>query len=330
MVKITDIDKKIMYLLNLDARLPVTKIARAVNLSKDAVQYRINKLVKNKVISKFYLDIDHEKLGFHLYTIFLKTRSVSLEQEKKIITGLCKIKEVIFVSTCSGNWDFWIETYAESLETFNTTLASVATAMGPELIDYKTMISIKDYKRYKPLPESYFLGTRLEKTHMYVPKPGKATIDETDYKILKTLELNSRMGVVELAKKCSITIDIVRYRLKKLVSSGVIIGFDIDVARGITEYYLQLLIIRLQNYNTKNERRFSGYLATHPSVRFASKAAGSQEVMLELLTKSMDELNSFVKEIRHTFTDIITTYEIIAVDREYKDCRVPEIFFNKK
>lgn len=328
MLKITDIDKKIMYLLNLDARMPVTKIARAVNLSKDAVQYHINKLVKNKVISKFYLDVDHEKLGFHLYTLFLKTRSVSLEQEKEIIKALCNIKEVIFVSTCSGNWDFWIETYADSLELFNKTLTSVANAVGHELIDYKTIISIKDYKRYKPLPESYFSGTKLEKKHACVQKQGTMTIDKTDYKILKTLELNSRMGVVEIAKKCSITIDIARYRLKKLVSSGVIIGFDIDVAQGITGYYLQLLIIRLQNYDTKNERRFSGYLATHPSVRFASKAAGSQEVMLEILTKSMDELNSFVKEIRHTFTDIITTYEIIAVDREYKDCRVPEIFFN--
>ena len=63
-------DLKLLYLLKHDARMSLTKMGKELSLSVPAVTYRMNKLLDEKVIRNFTVNIDDEKLTPN-YTSFL-------------------------------------------------------------------------------------------------------------------------------------------------------------------------------------------------------------------------------------------------------------------
>ncbi|HIH61331.1 MAG TPA: Lrp/AsnC family transcriptional regulator [Methanobacteriales archaeon] len=68
-VKIDDIDKKILHLLNKDGRMSYREISRKLGVSVGTVHNRVDKLMKNGVIKRFVPVIDHSKLGYKLTAI---------------------------------------------------------------------------------------------------------------------------------------------------------------------------------------------------------------------------------------------------------------------
>ncbi len=69
-------DLKLLYLLKNDARMSLTKIGKELSLSVPAVTYRMNKLVDERVIRNFTVNIDDNKLTPN-YTSFLIAARVS-------------------------------------------------------------------------------------------------------------------------------------------------------------------------------------------------------------------------------------------------------------
>jgi len=68
-VKIDDIDKKILHLFNKDGRMSYREISRKLGVSVGTVHNRVDKLMKNGVIKRFVPVIDHSKLGYKLTAI---------------------------------------------------------------------------------------------------------------------------------------------------------------------------------------------------------------------------------------------------------------------
>ena len=74
-----NIDKKILFLLQENARHPLKYLASKVFLSSPAVSARIDRLEKEKIITGYHADIDPAKLGYHV-TAFI---NMSLDPKQK-------------------------------------------------------------------------------------------------------------------------------------------------------------------------------------------------------------------------------------------------------
>ncbi|AXN39950.1 Lrp/AsnC family transcriptional regulator [Peribacillus butanolivorans] len=69
-LKVDEIDKKIISILHEDARISYTDLAKKVELSRVAVQMRINHLVENGVIERFTAVINPAKVGIQVSAFF--------------------------------------------------------------------------------------------------------------------------------------------------------------------------------------------------------------------------------------------------------------------
>ena len=71
-------DRKILYELDLNARQSDKEIAKKVGISREAVRYRIQKLIDEGYINYFITLLNTMKLGFYWYRTFFKFQSFSL------------------------------------------------------------------------------------------------------------------------------------------------------------------------------------------------------------------------------------------------------------
>src|SRR3989344_3406463 len=89
-MKIDIKDKKILALLDRNARISITQIAKKARLNKDVVRYRINNLEKSKIITSYYTIISANRLGYAAYRIYFDFINLNPELEKKLIIYLNK------------------------------------------------------------------------------------------------------------------------------------------------------------------------------------------------------------------------------------------------
>ncbi|QEF95390.1 Lrp/AsnC family transcriptional regulator [Methanothermobacter sp. KEPCO-1] len=103
LVKIDDIDKKIIDLLNEDGRMSYRNISRILDVSVGTVHNRVEKLVKKGVIKKFVPVIDHSKLGYKLTAIIgVKVKGGVLRNWE---TRTAYHKNVLAVYDVTGEFD---------------------------------------------------------------------------------------------------------------------------------------------------------------------------------------------------------------------------------
>ena len=82
MNKILDLkDKKILYELDVNSSATMKKIGKNVQLSQQSVEKRINKMIQNKVINSFQTIIAYHKLGYTVYTLYLRFQNTTIEKE---------------------------------------------------------------------------------------------------------------------------------------------------------------------------------------------------------------------------------------------------------
>ena len=94
-----DIDKKILKILEEDARTPFSKIAKMLNLSESTIHIRIKRLKESGIIRGFYVDIDPEKLGYNVMAfVLIKADPKKYESVAKAISNFKEVYEIFYVT----------------------------------------------------------------------------------------------------------------------------------------------------------------------------------------------------------------------------------------
>ena len=100
-------DRKILYQLDIDCRQTNSEIGKKVGLSKQVVDYRIKRFLKDGIVTRFATVIDTYKLGFSKYKIYLSLENASTEIIKQIIESLKSHDKTEWIATCSGRCLAW-------------------------------------------------------------------------------------------------------------------------------------------------------------------------------------------------------------------------------
>ena len=92
-----DIDKKIINLLQENARIPLKSLAEHVYLSSPAVSARIEHLERENIITSYEARINQTKLGFHI------TASINLEIINDPINKIAIFIKIVISVKLSNN-----------------------------------------------------------------------------------------------------------------------------------------------------------------------------------------------------------------------------------
>ena len=123
------IDKKIIQNLQENARMPIKDISARIGLSSPAISIRIAKLEREGIISGYSMELNREKLGYHVTAYITVEMAPSLKEafhdalvdcpnvlECSSVTGLCsQIVKAVFRSTAE------LDTFLTQIQTYGRT-----------------------------------------------------------------------------------------------------------------------------------------------------------------------------------------------------------------
>ncbi|AHF79741.1 Lrp/AsnC family transcriptional regulator [Thermococcus paralvinellae] len=127
---IDELDRKILSLLQKDARLSYREIAKKLNVAVGTVYNRLKRLEEEGILKGFYPKLDYEKLGYEL-TAIIGVRA----QGKRIIQierEIAKDDHVLCVYDVTGEYDIIVIAKFKGREDMNRFVKKVLTIDGVE------------------------------------------------------------------------------------------------------------------------------------------------------------------------------------------------------
>ena len=306
-------DKKILSLLDENSRYTNTQIAKKVGLSKPAVEYRLQRFAKNKVIFSHYAVIDFTKLGYSQYKIYFKFQNATLADEEKIQDYWIKNKNSVWVGQIRGRWDLAVSVLATTNFEFGKILSDFMNEFSRFILDKDILLT-----EYSPVYSRHYLEKMKRKQFIYGEAKEFYELDETDKKILKEISGSARTNVVELSDKLKLTRDIINYRLKKLTADGIIIQYRSYPNLHNIGINLYKVILRTKNLNDEREKKIIEFVDGHKKATQFLKLIGSWDLEIEFETESEDELYEILNDLRKKFSDVIRDYDILRITETYK------------
>jgi Lrp/AsnC family transcriptional regulator for asnA, asnC and gidA len=148
--EIDNLDKKILSLIQADARISFTEIARKFNMTGQGIHLRIQKLINIGVIKGSHYDIDPKMIGYHTCAyigIFLEKGG----QYEQVLKELEKIPEIIHCDFTTGNYSIFVKMYTRDNEHLKKILSDQLLKIKG-ISRTETIISLEDnINRFLPI-----------------------------------------------------------------------------------------------------------------------------------------------------------------------------------
>ncbi|MEM4554532.1 MAG: Lrp/AsnC family transcriptional regulator [Candidatus Anstonellaceae archaeon] len=138
--KIDEVDRKILQLLQNDARMTNEKIGKKVGLSEPAVRRRIKNLVQQEIIKRFTVDIAE---SWSISALVLVSTSPDANQEK-LMKLICMQEWVKSAWEISGEMDIAVIVCAPDVDSLNRCIDEIRKISG--IVKTQTHIIMKKRK----------------------------------------------------------------------------------------------------------------------------------------------------------------------------------------
>jgi Lrp/AsnC family transcriptional regulator for asnA, asnC and gidA len=120
------------------------------------------------------------------------------------------------------------------------------------------------------------------------------SLDDLDKRILKLLQLNCRLSFSDLSRKLGVAETTVRFRVKRLVSRGVITRFAalIDPAK-VGMKVSGAILLKIEPASLEEACR---QLVSFSETQFLFQSTGEYDVVSVIVARDMDHLNDLVRK----------------------------------
>jgi Lrp/AsnC family leucine-responsive transcriptional regulator len=153
-IKLDSIDKKILEILQANAKITNSQLATEIGLSPAPTLERVRKLENMGIIKSYHAEVERELLGIGT-AVFV---SVSLSGHKKhqIMSFVSKMNEILEVVEChhiTGSGDFLLKILAKDINSYQKLILDKLVDIE-EIGNMQSMVILSTYKDSKVMPIS--------------------------------------------------------------------------------------------------------------------------------------------------------------------------------
>ena len=314
-------DEKILALLCFNIRLPLSKIAKLLRLSRQSVEYRIKVMQRHHLIAGSRAVINIKKIGYQSYHFFLTMQNTSSE---KTFIELCKNHlSVNALISYSGKFNYEVSIMEKNPNAALIKLLSLIK--GLEVADIMPTILLENIKS-SVLPslqepklsslkyirnDPSFVKQFFAQQQNYIP-------DDKDLELLYQLSQNAQLTLSDLGNKIKLTNDAVAYRIKKLVRAGYILEFRPVIDYAVLGLSIQAVLLKVRNRTPELDTQFHAHIKQNTSVVWATSLFGNWDYLIYLLHERQEEIHSFIESLKDKLSNNFSSYDILFAYKEHK------------
>lgn len=312
MQKLDLLDRKIMYELDLDARQPVSRLARKLRRSKETVSFRLRRLVSEGLLKGFYGIFNTSRLGFFYYKFYLKFKNITPAKESELFSYVRGQPRIAYLASMEGNYDavvlVMVRSPKEIVEFYNPFMQRFG-----KYVQYKDSTAFLTTHR---LNQKFIYSGGERRDWHYPVEIGGFAPDAVDKRILEALTDNARIPVSELAEKAGVDRAVATYRLNKLRKEGIILACV--TSPNFEKLGLEFYQINISARNPAKVKAMLEFFDSTDKCLFALEMLGRFDLAVELHLENSGQLRRIMDEFREKFVDDYNDYEIAAITHEYK------------
>ncbi|MAD59697.1 MAG: AsnC family transcriptional regulator [Flammeovirgaceae bacterium] len=151
-MKIDAIDKKILRILQKNAKITNAKLSKEIGLSPAPTLERVRKLESKGIISGYHAKLDKSKIGLGVSTYVMV--SLKGHNKKNLVSFIEKISDVDNIVEChhiTGSGDFILKVVAKDIESYQKLMLEKVSEI--EVTDsLQSMVILSTFKDNKQMP----------------------------------------------------------------------------------------------------------------------------------------------------------------------------------
>lgn len=149
LVKVKNVDRKILKLLQEDSRRPFRKIATDLKISEPTLYNRVKKLQEELVIEGFTTIINPDAVGFPYLAFIMLT--VEPAKEEEIINKLMNLPEIMELHILFGEKNILLKIRSQDIDSIRNFINNGLRSMEG-ILKTETYLSMKTEKETHMIP----------------------------------------------------------------------------------------------------------------------------------------------------------------------------------
>lgn len=295
-MELKEIDYKLLSYLYHSYNEPLSKIAKATKLSRDQVEYRINKYTEEGLIKKFIPIFDWEKLGYSIFAILLLKFEKPRMSEK--FPGKLN-KNCISYGKVYGKYDLYLNCIFKDEKELNEFISRLFENESNFISEY--LIIKPQFAEIYPL--KFFNHSNNEDYILFSKNNKEAKLDKIDLKILKILSEDGRARLIDIAIKANISSERALYKLKRLRKEKIILGNRIQFNMALLGYFFTIITINFRGFSEKNKEKIKSFVKSSKHTNSLIFNLQKPNCIIQLFHKNEEEVRETITKIKELFKD---------------------------
>lgn len=311
-------DKRIMHELYVNSRMPLSALAKKLRMSKQRLNYRIQKLHREGSIKAFITMIDRAKLGYTFDMFCYEVSPYSEAQENAVFKRLLALNPSMLFKT-DGKWNLMIGFVVSNVYELSEKEQQCHFVLRGHIVKEYHFLHMRSLRYRMPLSDEevrtpiFVLGNQSIPLHL----------DEKDIRILSALSINARASYLELSQKLKMPPETIRYRIKQLEKNRAILGYSISVNPNLYAAHHYRMYVKLSVPDAKTLEAVLSYVSSIPQVTRVVTMVGEYSFFYDIVVVDGLEMRRIKDLVDHKFFKYLSDQEPIRIYEEYRYSHFP-------
>lgn len=302
-------ERKVISLLEKDARATATFIAKKSRLSSEGVIKIINRLQEAGIILRFNTKINYSRMGYEIYAVHMRLFERNKNRKKTLLKILKNNKNFAWYAFCEGEYDLMVS-FRISSEQEKAEMTKTLAMVSGFLAEKDVSIVVSSYEIAKS-----FIDTKESNALFTIINSGEEPVvmKEDDLKLVDLLRRNCRFTVLELANLLNTTPRVITTQRKRLEKMGIIRGYTLKLDMAALGFQPFRVLIALGSHDEEEIREFITYCRFTKGVHYIIRQIGKYDIELAIDVNDVSQFHLLLNELRNKF-DFVKKITTLVTD----------------
>jgi DNA-binding Lrp family transcriptional regulator len=304
--RLSENQQRLIPVYHLDSRGSIRALSKIAGVRESSARDALRGLLEQEILQPYVL-VNIHALGYLDFCIFLSIEPRGKNTRAQLLKFLKDSPQVVYVAELAGEFQYSISFVSKNISELDQFLIQVAKYSEGKVLN-KTISVRTDWHLFNSRQ-----GSSIKSPIKLLHRSANVTTKELRYeKILNALTKEPLLSLSDLADRLRLPASTVRYQLKYLESSEIILGYPnwIDVSKlGMQTF--RFLISENQT-EISFRKKFLEFAKNRRQIVDFVHTVGNWDYELNVQVYDHNEIPNLTEELYNRFGDSIRNVQILA------------------